>query len=398
MLNNKGFTVIELIMSFAFVAILSASLFGIVVNYKDKERQTSLKADLLSFKSKLTIDIQQDIRTKILEYIDYCTQSTGERINKCVELHFKNGEIKKLRTDGIDKKTEYIDNGDGTKTEFEYEIPYISYGGIKYSIPNDGENIMLDTDYTLEYTTPADGLENNLSLYKIRIGIKHKDIDGDMDISIVASGNRNINSSGGVEYVEYEIGDRVQIQLGGLEQAWFRVIKNSGKFENKLTLLLETNLDYDNAANRLKVVDDRLVYSATAAGMPYSSAVLGNEYDTSLIKGVVEGLKRTYWTNPTTIRLITAEEIGYIVTACPKYQLEDAPDMNLTAAGVPEWITNTNYWTMSPKLFSGSDNGKKVWNVNANTKYLTSTNIESTNGIRPVIEITKGFVLIHEPA
>lgn len=398
MLNNKGFTVIELIMSFAFVAILSASLFGIVVNYKDKERQTSLKADLLSFKSKLTIDIQQDIRTKILEYIDYCTQSTGERINKCVELHFKNGEIKKLRTDGIDKKTEYIDNGDGTKTEFEYEIPYISYGGIKYSIPNDGENIMLDTDYTLEYTTPADGLENNLSLYKIRIGIKHKDIDGDMDISIVASGNRNINSSGGVEYEEYEIGDRVQIQLGGLEQAWFRVIKNSGKFENKLTLLLETNLDYDNAANRLKVVDDRLVYSATAAGMPYSSAVLGNEYDTSLIKGVVEGLKRTYWTNPTTIRLITAEEIGYIVTACPKYQLEDAPDMNLTAAGVPEWITNTNYWTMSPKLFSGSDNGKKVWNVNANTKYLTSTNIESTNGIRPVIEITKGFVLIHEPA
>ena len=62
--NNKGFTVIELIASFVFVSILSISLFSIIMNYRDKEIDSSIEADLLAFKSKLTIDIEQDIHRK----------------------------------------------------------------------------------------------------------------------------------------------------------------------------------------------------------------------------------------------------------------------------------------------------------------------------------------------
>ena len=53
MLNNKAFTVIELIVSFAFVSVLSISLFAIVINYKEKEQDVSIETELLSFKSDL---------------------------------------------------------------------------------------------------------------------------------------------------------------------------------------------------------------------------------------------------------------------------------------------------------------------------------------------------------
>ena len=40
-MNKKGFTVIELILSFAFVSILTVSLFTLVMNYKTKEQHAA---------------------------------------------------------------------------------------------------------------------------------------------------------------------------------------------------------------------------------------------------------------------------------------------------------------------------------------------------------------------
>ena len=55
--NKKGFTVIELITSFVFASILSITLFAVVIDYRAKEIDTSIQADLLAFKSKLIIDV-----------------------------------------------------------------------------------------------------------------------------------------------------------------------------------------------------------------------------------------------------------------------------------------------------------------------------------------------------
>ena len=57
MLNKKGFTVIELIMSFTFSSILAISLFAVVINYRNKEMDFSIKNDLLAFKSQVIIDL-----------------------------------------------------------------------------------------------------------------------------------------------------------------------------------------------------------------------------------------------------------------------------------------------------------------------------------------------------
>lgn len=387
--NNKGFTVIELIMSFAFVALLSASLFAVVVNYKEKQQSVSIETELLSFKTKLTIDIQSDIQTKILEDISYCTTVNDKgvtvRVNRCLNLKFKNGETKTLEVK-TKSEMEPVLNADGTTTSYPVSKPYIAYGGIMY-MPPDAANISIENDYTLEYTTPTDGIENNLSLYKIRIGIRHSDIDGDMDISIVASGNRNANADADVEYGAYEIGDRVQIQLGGYQQAWFRVIKDSGNYENKLILLLENNLSVSGSG---------LTYSNTGTAVTYAPIDFGNSYESSTIATTLEEVASKYWPNPDVVRLISAEEVGYLVYACPKYQEEDAPNMDVSSA--PDWLYNTSsYWTISPKLYS-NDDGKKVWYLNKDSKILTDAEVSSSFALRPVIEIRKDFVLIHEPS
>ena len=61
MLNNKGFTVVELIASFVFSSILALSLFAVILNYRDKEVDSSIETRLLAFKSNLMIDVEKDI-------------------------------------------------------------------------------------------------------------------------------------------------------------------------------------------------------------------------------------------------------------------------------------------------------------------------------------------------
>ena len=87
MLNKKGFTIIELIVSFAFVSILTASLFAVVINYKEKEQDVSVETELLSFKYKITIEIENDIQKKLLNYIEYCIDSNRFSKYKAHNLH-----------------------------------------------------------------------------------------------------------------------------------------------------------------------------------------------------------------------------------------------------------------------------------------------------------------------
>lgn len=369
MLNNKGFTVIELVLSFAFVSVLSVSLFAVVINYREKQQESSIETKLLSYKSKLIVDVQNDIQKKVLDSVDYCkyTDSDGKvKIkNRCVILSFRNGETKTFEV-----KEEKGFDTIGTN-EYDYSIPYISYGGIKY-IPPDGKNLAISTDYMFQFTTLEDDLENNTTLYRIKVGLIHNDIDRDFEISIVALGTKNIKDGVASEYDRFNIGDKVTIQINGTTQKSFYVIKDSGEYNSKLTLLLDQNIgeDYYN-----------------------SSISFGDKYESSSVKAKLENLTRN-WINVDSVRLITAEELGYLVYACPKYQTENAPDLDLS--GAPSWVYSSSYWTMSPKLLTTSDNGKKVWVVDKNSKKMTNAFVDSTSGIRPVIEVHKRYVTAHD--
>lgn len=372
MLNNKGFTVVELITSFVFTSILAVSLFAVVLNYRDKQTDISIETSLLDFKSLLTIDIEQDIQKKGLYSIDYCVNAAGNRVSKCIVLSFNDGTKKNLEIKE-ESKVDSFQNGDGTKDDFYYSLPYITYGGVKYEIP-DAANVIVRSDFMLEQTTVVDGLETNTPLYKIRINFAHNDLDADMDLSVVAAGSKYLNT-GANPYKAYNIGDLVVVQLNSNTQRKFRVIQNSNGYNGNIILLYDDVYDNNLVLNNIQFNSIRNA---------------GNSYDASSIKSYVDAIAAT-WTNATTVRLITSEEVGYIIATCPKYRGINAPNVSLASA--PSWLVNKNYWTMSEKLLSdAASKDKKVWFVNGGAKTLADAYVDSQYALRPVIEVSKAYL------
>ena len=375
--NNKGFTVIELIMSFIFTSILAISLFSMIVLYRTKQTDSTIESDLIAFKSKLIIDIQNDIQLKGLKSISYCentnNQGGGETIvPRCVVLSFNDNTVKTFEIK-LDHKVDTIVNNNGTESYFNYYLPYIVYGDIRYNIP-DSANVYIDDDYILEETDSYDGLETGTKLYKINFSLKHTDLDTNINISIVANGTLAVSSGTGT-FKQYTVGQEVYVQLNASLQRKFRVIQNSSRYTRNVTLL------YDD------VYDNSLIYNSTEYN------VLGNysnRYDGSIIKDKVHNIARQ-WTNADEIRLITTEEIARLAAFCPQYRGADSLDVSLSTA--PDWLTNKSFWTMSSKLLSTNDNGKKVWYVNSTNKTLSSDFVNANYALRPVIVAKKTYVL-----
>ena len=402
MLNNKGFTVIELIMSFVFTSILALSLFAVVLNYRNRQTDESIRADLLSFKSQLIIDVQKDIQMKGLHHIDYCEEENPvthvmSRVGRCIVLHFNdNPSTSKEFRIKEETSQDLLEHPDGSSDKFYYSIPYIVYGGIRYDIP-DAANVSVRSNFILEETTFADGLETNTPIYKIRVDLAHNDIDGDMDISIVCEGTKKIDN-GATPYTQYSIGDRVTIQLNDTTQMKFVVIKSSSSSDSYLTLL------YDDVYD-----------SSTSSLLPTSISFnedesAGNSYSVySTIGGQVSRISNV-WVNAKTVRLITFEEIEYILDLCPYYRNaiqkdgDAEPYIAISTSGptanAPEWLVKSNnstaidYWTASARDYSKehSKYGKRVWVVSNSNSRITDAAVNSSFALRPVIEVSKIYV------
>lgn len=184
-MNNKGFTIIELTLSFVFVFTLAFSMFQLLYNYRVKQNNKSMRSQMVDYKNQVTLAIQNDINNKKLRLIDYC-KSGGIVTGKCLVLHFNDGTTKQL---SVEETTTVYD-------DMELPIKYISYGGVDYVAP---DAILLDyrSDYMLyttkDQTQSVDGVElvpedKNVDLYRISIPIYHNDLEGNYGINIVAAG------------------------------------------------------------------------------------------------------------------------------------------------------------------------------------------------------------------
>ena len=380
--NNKGFTVIELIMSFLFASILALSLFSIIILYRSRQTDASIESDLLAFKSTLLMDIQNDIQLRGLKQMDNCppTQediNDGKRIHeRCVSILFNDDVVKTFEIKG-ELKIDKIKNNDGTIAEFSYRIPYIVYGDIRYDIP-DAANVYVDDDYILYTSSVYDGLETGTKLYKVNFDLKHGSLDTNINISLVANVTAPVPSQNTL-YRQYNIGDQVTVQVKDNTLLKFRVIKNSNKYTRELTLLYDDQ--YNSSAHMS--IPSSIAFNSLGAN--------SNNYDGSLIKERIQTLAQSM-NYVDEVRLITTDEIARIVPFCPKYRGIDSADLSLTSA--PAWLTNTSFWTMSEKRVTGSNSGKKVWYINSSSKTLTSDLVNATHALRPVIVVKKDYVLV----
>lgn len=194
--NEKGFTVIELILSFALVMILAISMFTLVNNYREKQEKESINRDLLELKNKVTQDVYQDMQLRKVEKIEYCRDTmdedndgdVNEILKQCIDIYFKKNEgqaeedSKKRLKIQVNQDVNIYDDG----TNFTIDTFEIVYGNIKYKNP-DPKFISIVPDYILTYTTDEDNLEYG-TIYKINIKMRHQDIANDYIIEIVTTG------------------------------------------------------------------------------------------------------------------------------------------------------------------------------------------------------------------
>ena len=68
-LDNKGFTVVELTLSFIFVFTIAFSMYELLFNYRVRQNEESIKSQMMDYKNEVTLAIQNDINEKTLKNI-----------------------------------------------------------------------------------------------------------------------------------------------------------------------------------------------------------------------------------------------------------------------------------------------------------------------------------------
>ena len=149
-MNNKGFTVVELITTFCLSAAVILIFFNVVLMIRDVYVTSNLKTKLLINQADLSVALNSKIRPGLLESVSGCDDS-----DFCYKFTFKNGEIDTLIVE---------DN-------------YIKFGNYVYKL-DDGTQI-------------TDLLDSFLVL---KISIKNKLFDDDFGINLVYLYNSNKTS------------------------------------------------------------------------------------------------------------------------------------------------------------------------------------------------------------
>ncbi len=119
-LNNKGLTVVELILSFTLLIVLVFGMFNVVVEIKDYSEAKELEKDLVEFKNRIIYKIQNDLIT---------------------------GNIKDLEIQNTGTPTLKITMTDGTTKTLEINLTKkeIKYDGETYKIPHSNLIEFLDS-------------------------------------------------------------------------------------------------------------------------------------------------------------------------------------------------------------------------------------------------------------
>lgn len=165
--NNKGFTIIEIIFSFSFIMVIAIGLFVVAGNYKTKQQTESSKRDLKTYKTILVADIQKDITEKGLDKIEPCDSK-----DSCYTITFNDASSKDVQKDS--------------------ESKIIIYGSVSYPVKEQtlttlGELSLSSRNVTVQ----TQGKAGEVVIYKLIIPLSHLEINDDYDIELVATSFKN---------------------------------------------------------------------------------------------------------------------------------------------------------------------------------------------------------------
>jgi len=182
MKRERGFTVVELVVSFVLISIIVIGMLMIALRYRNNAQISTEKLEMERYRDTLTKAIQEDIVEYGVDSIDYC--EVGNR--NCVVISFDDGTTKRLEISNVNVLDRYI-RYDGRKFLIEEYFPIkpTSLGDASITLPYSGIELLRE-----EFT--------GNTIYQINIPIFHVDLEGDFGIHIVAlkeiSSNQSIST------------------------------------------------------------------------------------------------------------------------------------------------------------------------------------------------------------
>ena len=189
-LNNKGMSIVEIVVTFSIIMIISVGLLSIVVNYRNKISVSLERLKLDTFKNNVTQDIYNDILNLGVTEINTAGEcSTLTDLNRCVNIVFQDGSERVFGTSKVE-----ANNKNSIEEKFVY------YDGIKYKLKDylpdnkpsgrvwkDLEAISINDDAILSSSSTVLEDGTKINIYRIDIGIEHIDFTDDFGIHIVAT-------------------------------------------------------------------------------------------------------------------------------------------------------------------------------------------------------------------
>ena len=192
-LNNRGLSIVEIVVTFAIVMAIISGLLAIIMNYRQKAETSFSELELETIKNTLTKTIQDDILNFGISEINYggsCMSSTSSsRFSTCANLVFKNGTEKILAVSKIDQ-----DNRSSIENKYIFydDEKYVFKDNLPQNIPAgrhayDFQTIFISTENFLssDSTVLSDG--TSIKIYSIDIAIEHIEYEQDFGLHIVAT-------------------------------------------------------------------------------------------------------------------------------------------------------------------------------------------------------------------
>lgn len=175
--NNKGVTIVELVVSISILTIIVLFLFQLIISLKEVYNSSGIKTEMLNKQAIINREINDDLNTKQLELARSCSSNT--EVIDCISFYFK---------DGTSKKLEFIKKTDNSPA-------YLIYGDYKTALVDDSDYNFNTSSYNIKATTITDVTNlTNDSILSINIPIIHPDINEDYGIHLVYQYNSNNTS------------------------------------------------------------------------------------------------------------------------------------------------------------------------------------------------------------
>lgn len=190
-LNNKGMTLIELLLCFIIVSVIVVSLLDTVMDYKTREQTEDIRKTVISYKNVITKKIQSDIIANDLSSCEVTKQETNS--SKTKETYEIKLIFNKPFSNGSKAKILTIVRGNNENYIMYPDIVNNNYQDVRYDLETGTDVYDIDVNKTDNSKTNYSDIrfsyvliEQKGDIFKLDIPIYHSELGSKYHITLIA--------------------------------------------------------------------------------------------------------------------------------------------------------------------------------------------------------------------